>query len=271
LLKDRISKVFDILLLSACAIPICAQETSQNTAFKQGWYLGLTTGVISGSSAVNTTIYNSPHPYIGTDWLSRINQAGAGTINLNTPTGGIVGGYNWKIGNYLVGWELDFSSLALNNTRFIAMPFDQNSPNQDIFTITNTVQTDWLSTFRYRFGFTFERLLVYATTGLAITQFSTHTIYSDPALNDPVYAGYITNYAKDTKVGWTAGAGMEWMLTEKWSVKAEYLFVSFSDLLSSGELIIIAPLDPSQILSHTFNFSANLQLNIIRAGIVYHF
>lgn len=29
----------------------------------------------------------------------------------------------------------------------------------------------------------------------------------------------------DTKTGWTAGGGLEWAFNDKWSAKAEYLFV----------------------------------------------
>jgi outer membrane immunogenic protein len=268
LLKNRIFTACSMLLLSVCAIPTYAQEASKNLTFKQGWYLGLNAGAGFGSSAVNTSLDCSLQSYLRPSWCFIANQVGAGTVNINAFTGGLLGGYNWTKDHYLVGWELDFNSLNVNNTRSVSNPYNPDVPNEAILTIINQIKTNWLGTFRYRFGFTFDNILLYSTVGLAVTQLSHNTVYADP--DDPGSV-YVTNNAKSTKVGWTAGGGIEWLFAEKWSFKAEYLFINFPELLSSSERLYIIPGEPSLDTYDIFNFSANLQLNIIRAGIIYHF
>jgi outer membrane immunogenic protein len=53
--------------------------------------------------------------------------------------------------------------------------------------------------------------------------------------------------------GWTAGAGVEVMFAPKWSVKAEYLYRSFS-----GQNFLGVP-------------SGNLNMNSVQVGVNYHF
>ena len=70
-------------------------------------------------------------------------------------------------------------------------------------------QPAWWGTVRGRVGYlVMPDLLVYGTGGLA------YQLNSQPF-----------NSHRNT-VGWTAGGGIEKMLTDKWSVKAEYLYVA---------------------------------------------
>jgi outer membrane immunogenic protein len=74
-----------------------------------------------------------------------------------------------------------------------------------------SVQNNWLSTARGRVGYAFGHWLPYITGGLAV---------GDVQASAPGFSG-MTN----TQVGWAAGAGVEYALSNNWSAKVEYLHV----------------------------------------------
>ncbi len=66
--------------------------------------------------------------------------------------------------------------------------------------------------------------------------------------------------ASKTRVGWTAGAGGEWMFAPGWSAKFEYLYI---DLGKSSAVASDAPLpDPPFQVGYTWH----TQDHIVRAG-----
>ncbi len=64
---------------------------------------------------------------------------------------------------------------------------------------------------------------------------------------------------KNTRTGWTAGGGVEWMFMPNWSAKVEYLFVEQSN---RG---VVGP------LGFTFATAQKPQINVVRAGVNWHF
>lgn len=107
-------------------------------------------------------------------------------------------GYNWQVGRFVYGIEGDLS-------------YSTNSGNVGAVEVTE----DFAATIRGRFGYTFsERTLVYATGGYA-------------GANISISGGGAT--AEKWRNGWTLGAGLEYALKPNWTVKGEYLFVSYMD------------------------------------------
>ena len=78
-------------------------------------------------------------------------------------------------------------------------------------------------------------LLLYGTGGLAYG-------HVDASANTQLFNGDGSLFAEypasisTTKVGWTAGAGAEWMFARNWSAKLEYLYVD----LGSESAIVFA-------------------------------
>jgi outer membrane immunogenic protein len=134
----------------------------------------------------------------------------------------------------------------------------------DILGAGATCQTriDWLSTFRLRAGYTWSHFLFYATAGGAAGDFRLST-QPTGATHNP-----------SPPLGWTAGAGVEYLFDGAISVKLEYLFVNLGTiscpagtLCSSdqGELTLanITRTIPSGSVSFTEN--------LIRVGVNYKF
>jgi outer membrane immunogenic protein len=233
----------------------------------EGAYVGLTAGYSAAHSEVNTTAFNNAYNgYIQPPAVLVVNQAGVGVINSSSAIGGINGGYNWQVNNWVFGLGLDFNYLNINSTRNITALYEVPLP-PSAFTINQNVQANWLVTAGPRIGFTVNRLLMYVTGGLAITELKYNNFFSDNIGNHT----YVESNVSDIQYGWTLGAGAEFLLTEKWSVKAEYLYVDFPNISSSSTLTVANPFHPDRLYTNPFTNNANLELNIVRAGINYHF
>jgi outer membrane immunogenic protein len=80
----------------------------------------------------------------------------------------------------------------------------------------------------------------------------------------------------ETRVGWTAGGGAEWMFLPNWSAKVEYLYYDLDRVTYSAGIptaIARAPgiLAGTPIFTLASQASARFNGNIVRTGINYHF
>jgi len=126
---------------------------------------------------------------IGYEW-GKVTNSG---FNPSGVAGGGQLGYNWQIGQFVVGGETDIQASAADDT-FAAYKFSN----------------PWFGTLRGRAGFAINNVLLYATAGLA-------------------YGGLKAEFGSadesKTLVGWTAGLGLEYGFTPNWSAKVEYLYM----------------------------------------------
>ena len=171
-------------------------------------------------------------------------------------TSGIEAGYDYQTGRWVWGFEADWEYLGLTDhfTKTIINPFSGNP-----YTFESSFDSDWLVTARPRAGYAFDRFLAYATGGLAIgNQRLSQNIIQ---LNDPyVELAYISR----TTAGWTAGAGGEYALDDRWSVKAEYLYVVLG--------VVSTPSNGTGgggFALYNSTHSAELKANIFRVGVNY--
>ncbi|MGA9601552.1 MAG: outer membrane beta-barrel protein, partial [Methylocystis sp.] len=140
---------------------------------------------------------------------------------------------------------------------------------------------DYIGTVRGRIGALINpALLVYVTGGLAYggVNSSTSQLQSGvgaifgPALT-PAW-GASGSYS-DTRTGWTAGAGLEWMFWPNWSAKVEYLYydlgtVNYSSGVS-GSFANVAPIPGQPLFLNGTWTTARFDGHIFRAGLNYHF
>lgn len=142
----------------------------------------------------------------------------------NAFVGGVQSGYNLQCGNVVFGFESDINWVG----------FDDNNRNDghryeydgDDFRHRRTL--DWFGTVRGRIGWTNDRVMVYATGGLA---------YGEP---EHRWDGHfrLNNYNDDmgrhknsnnVEWGWTAGGGVEFLHSDRFTIKAEALWVRFDN------------------------------------------
>jgi outer membrane immunogenic protein len=173
----------------------------------------------------------------------------SGPVNLDGMNGGVEFGYNWQIGNFLIGGEADVQG----STQYQTYGYVCGAA----CTVSQNAKLDWFSTFRGRVGFAVKDVLFYGTGGLAVT-------HSENEFSG-TFGGLPTsfsNLSRDTW-GWTAGGGIEWMFWYGWSAKVEYLYLG--NTAASNIISIPAASGGGAILS-----TANASDNIVRAGVNYH-
>ena len=152
-------------------------------------------------------------------------------------SGGLVGGtagYNWQLGNAVLGIEGDIDWANLKGTN-----------SSTLCPAGCSTSDTWLSTVRGRAGYAFGGVLPYLTGGLALGDIRAAT---------PGFAG-----ASNTSAGWTAGGGIEFGLTGNWSAKAEYLYVDLGKF-NCGTACNGLPTD-----------NVSMHDNVVRAGVNYRF
>lgn len=124
--------------------------------------------------------------------------------------GGVQVGYNYQINAVVLGVEADFSGAGIKGhsgeiTSGLGDSYD--------------TKVDWFGTLRVRAGYAFDRTLIYGTGGFAYG--SVENQYLDGPVN--------SFSEKNTKGGWTIGAGVEQAITDQWSAKFEYQYVDLGD------------------------------------------
>jgi outer membrane immunogenic protein len=198
--------------------------------------------------------------------------AGTTSFNLN---GGLAGGqigYNWQMSNWLIGLEGDgqwasergrstvlCAATAVGGPCLPGLTFLPPGATGTVGTISQKI--DAFGTFRGRLGWLVTpEVLLYGTGGLAVGDVRTSLALAGFNANGAAVA--IAATGSTTRVGWTAGAGIEGMFARNWSAKLEYLYM---DLGRFNNTVTLTP--PGIAL----NGSSRVTDNILRAGVNYHF
>ena len=177
----------------------------------------------------------------------------AGVYPLIGEASGVIGGahvgYNWQINQWVIGLEGAVEGTNLNNR--VLMPFGiaglYNTSTAGFSNIGGSVggfvRSDVQGSVRARAGYSWDRLLIYGTAGAAFGAFSTAYNFGGedvvpgsimviaPGVSTAAGQGYYaTGTNAMTRVGWTAGGGVEYAVNNNWSVEAEYRYSDFGHL-----------------------------------------
>jgi len=217
--KSRIMKKLQcsliLLLICVCINSVSADESNVNnpepsaksptTNFWQGFYAGINAGY--GHNAGN------------------IDARGAGGVKSKDEEhsfiGGIQVGANRQYGDIVVGIEADFNDSQLEDSESIYADYGYA---EDYYHHDSKV--DWFSTLRGRIGYApHQNLLLFVTGGAAMGRIESKSRFE---VDYTTYDAWDTSWsssARDTRFGGVVGAGAEYSVASRWSVKAEYLFV----------------------------------------------
>ena len=197
-----------------------------------GGYFGLNGGYAFGTS----------------DWtLGSVSTGGFRTSGFLF--GGTLGG-NFQYGRVVVGLEgdVDWSGLSGSTSNALCGPLGAPAG----FAGPCKTKSDWLSTARGRAGYAFDRILLFATGGLALANVQL-------AITNP--AGSVSN----VEAGWIVGTGIEYAFADMWTAKLEYLFVDFGKITCKG----VGPVATACI--GLGGGSVTLTENVIRGGVNFKF
>ena len=214
----------------------------------------LMAGVASSALAADLPTHKGPPPapyipppsftwtgfYIGVNggWgFSGTDNNSFGNIN-----GGLVGGtvgYNYQMGQFVIGYEGDVDWADVRGSNFTyGLPGGFG---------TDKLTTNWMVTERARLGYSVDRALFFVTGGYAGIE--THGTFADSFGN--------FGSQNQWQNGGVIGAGVEYAFTNNISVKGEYLYMpTFSETYFPGT--------PDQT-------KTGLGMSMFRAGLNYKF
>ena len=150
-----------------------------------------------------------------TDSFGTIAATGAGGFNSANAgidgylLGGQIGCDYQFASNWVAGFEGSAGWGNISGSTNVAIPGDS---------VNFTENTDLLTSLTARLGYAWNDWLLYAKGGAAWT--GNRYSASDAA-------GLFAFSGLETRIGWTAGAGVEWALSRTWSVKLEYDYYGF--------------------------------------------
>ena len=138
---------------------------------------------------------------------------------------------------------------------------------------------DYIGTVRGRFGMLLRpTLLIYGTGGVAYGGVSFKTLFEQSTNITLPYDNFFpafsaSNNISQTRTGWAAGGGGEWMFQSNWSAKVEYLYTDLGSINTNSNLTqnINSPGSVGPLSGANMSSSARFAQNMVRVGVNYHF
>ncbi|MGJ0512106.1 outer membrane protein [Methylocystis sp.] len=246
-----------------------------------GFHAGLNAGG-AWNASTGTNFASAPFLINGAGnvpWAAAAAIAGTGSVSTNGA--GFIGGgqlgYDVQFnGAFLAGLETDIQGVASSNGAAAVVTLAPTpAPGLNLLTsVASGKSLDFLGTVRGRLGYLVTpTLLAYATGGLAYGQATSTTSFFQHVPND--FSGFLLLGASQgrfsqTRVGWTAGGGLEWMFWPQWSAKVEYLFYDLG--AAAYPVAITTDWQLTNLLfANATQARTRFDGHVVRVGLNYHF
>ena len=147
--------------------------------------------------------------------------------------GGGQAGFNYQIGQWVLGVEGQLSATSIEDTVSVVFV----SPGFAVGSVRAEASLDWISTLAARVGWAFDSWLVYGKVGGAWAHVSVEAV----ATINSTAGGAIASVSSDkTSSGWMIGFGAEYALSNNWTAKIEYNMLDFSrDFIGDSNVHVI--------------------------------
>jgi outer membrane immunogenic protein len=235
--------------------PVPVFKAAPPLDYFSGFYAGVNAGFGWGSDSIGVSGADPGSQNV----LGFASSIGV-PVGFNTNPSGFIGGgqagYNFTYERFVVGVETDIDWSNIKGSAQWDNLGHQIAGLPSASSISINDRLLWLGTTRLRGGFELTpQWLVYATGGLAYGGVNTDVGFKFP----PLQGGRSNS---STEVGWSAGAGTEYALSQNWLVRVEYLHYDLG--AASFNL-------PVQATNFTAAVGTHEKGDIVRGGISYRF
>jgi outer membrane immunogenic protein len=260
---------------SAADLPVKAPAAPVAAPYSwTGFYVGANVGGGWG----HRNIDYSPNDSASVIFIGNGNAVLGDSFKSSGVVGGLQLGYNHQFNrSWLVGLETDFDWTGMKGSG--STPYFGSLENSSA-----EERIKWFGTVRARLGYLpTDNLLAYVTGGFAYGKVEHSAAYNTAnggsiSINTGVF-GLVcgvpfgttttcyTGSSNHIATGWTLGGGLEYAIWQRWTIKAEYLYVS----LGSNSVTELGNLNGA-LAQSTLNANFNrTNFNVARAGVNYRF
>lgn len=166
----------------------------------------------------------------------------AGTSLMTGVVGGAQLGYSYQTGSIVLGVEADIQASGQENT------YSRNLPIVGNFTIGHRIPYFGTARGRIGYAFTCGCVMAYATAGIAYGAYEPFATVAGVNLSRTY-----------TNTALAVGAGVEWMVAQRWSTKLEALYFDTGNIGSGITVPLIGTIN------------ARVRSTVTRLGLNYHF
>jgi len=278
--------LFGLIALGS-SISTCAYAAPPAVYNWNGFYAGLNIGYSWGRSSSTQHFSDTVSGAV----LSTTN----GRFDMDGAIGGGQAGYNWQQMNWVFGFETDLQATGQSGSgravcaggTLAAPPFNGvctpghigdtapfNTPGLPVnFDLSQKLE--WFGTVRGRVGALFSpTVLGFVTGGLAYGEINSTGAVSGTNITGPqgtntvILTPVAASFGdRNTRAGWTIGAGLEGMISGGWTAKIEYLYIDLGTISGS----FITPIAAPSGAPVTVRYSSHITDNILRVGLNYRF
>jgi outer membrane immunogenic protein len=142
--------------------------------------------------------------YVQGRWSTVDDRTGFAAAKSSGFQGGLIGGGNFQVGNFVIGIEGDGGSGSGTGTNRVAGG------------VITSVDLEATGHLRGRVGYAFDRVLLFGAAGLTATE----TEFLRTGFNTAI---------KQTIYGWTAGGGIDYAAWRNLVLRVEYLYEMYDD------------------------------------------
>ena len=284
--KSQLTRTFFLMSLLAASTSVYASHSASTATtshsfytFKSssdfswvGPYIGLTLGGVSSNAQMSSTVgpVTDTSYFASTADVNSVAQAGSITMQPSAPIIGVQFGDNlYASHGVLFGMVLDYSPLHLSQSSTANVAYPSGIGN---YTMQTSMDTDWLYTIRGRLGYiphTSWPMMLYGTGGLAVTNLRATNSFNDTTS----LAGQGGSSNSNNQTGWTLGLGIEFPVVQHLTINAEYLYLHFGRVTSTGSIQnTSAGFGVSaNSLTSSVSTATNLHANVFKVGVNYKF
>jgi outer membrane immunogenic protein len=225
----------------AADMPVKAYKATPAEIFNwTGFYIGGTLGggsidpknlftTVDNSATGNIGIFNGGVPENDAAARAVANQKLSGSTFL----GGLHAGYNWQFGHVLAGVEGDATLMNYNKSVVSTGILPGGLFGGGTLQAVNSFAARDLFTLRGRLGLTADRLLVFATGGVAFANLDMES--RNTWVNNTFEIDHSLN---GLRTGYVVGGGLEYAMLSNWLLRVEYQHVQFGTVSGTSEALL---------------------------------
>ncbi|MGB4073976.1 outer membrane protein [Pseudomonas sp.] len=251
------------LLSAANLLPALAYADSLSARDWSGAYLGASLGGAEGDADAETRVSSgSPTDYFSATDPTQLAAMGEGNLSQWNASAGVFAGYGVQSGDLYWGIEASLNSLSFDESRSPSPETVLSIPPEQ-FSLKQSVEADWQGTLRGRLGWAQDQWLAYVTAGVAVTRVKLEAQYADTLGVD----GRGQGSSEETKTGWVVGLGGEYALSERCSLRGEYLYADYGSL----DTTFVASNPGFPGISSSMKHKVDFKTQTLSLGLAYRF